>query len=121
MCLINWHLTELMSIKNRKFNVAGATIYQAKVSAGDLVFFQLEPNNPNHGDAIKILNQLNQVVGYIPRGSVDEIQLFRQGKYPYYCAKVKELWRGSEGLVPQVLAHFASDISELPYAGQAWS
>lgn len=79
--------------KNRKFNVAGSTIYTAKVNAGDVVHFVLEPHNPVDKNAIRIINPHDETIGYVPKASAVEFQEFRTGKYPFYCAKVKEVWR----------------------------
>ena len=109
-----------MSVKNRKFNLAGTTFYDGKVRAGSLVFFSLEPDNPEDSNAIKVLNKDNEIVGYIPKESAAEIQKFISGKYPHYCAKVKEIWEGDLGKIPQVLSHFATTPQELPYKMQDW-
>lgn len=109
-----------MGIKNRKFNLAGVTFYSADVAAGDRVYFQLEPNNPKDPNAIKALNKNNEVIGYIPRDSALEIQAFIKGKYPRYCAKIKEIWEHEGVRVPKVLAHFALNSDELPFDEQHW-
>jgi hypothetical protein len=106
--------------KNRKFNVAGSTIYTAKVSAGDIVHFVLEPNNPADKNAIRIINPNGETIGYVPKASAVEFQEFRTGKYPFYCAKVKEVWAGEISNVPKVLAHFTKAEEELPYQSQKW-
>jgi hypothetical protein len=106
--------------KNRKFNVAGSTIYPAKVAAGDIVHFVLEPNNPADKNAIRIINPHGETIGYVPKASAVEFQDFRTGKYPFYCAKVKEVWEGEISNVPKVLAHFTKSEEELPYETQKW-
>ena len=106
--------------KNRKFNVAGSTIYEGLVEAGDIVHFVLEPNNLQDKNAIQVINASGEIIGYVPKTSAAEFQAFRLGKYPYYCAKVKEVWQGSFSDVPKILAHFAKDESELPYQSQKW-
>ena len=107
-----------MPSKNRKFNVAGSAFYHGLVSAGDLVFFSLEPDNPKDKNAIKILNRDNQLIGYVPKESAKEFHLFINGKYPFYCAKVKEIWEADIGMLPKILAHFANSPTELPYEAQ---
>jgi len=107
-----------MISKNRKFNVAGSTFYSGKISVGDLVFFSLEPDNPKDNKAIKILNANRDVIGYAPKETAKEIHEFIKGKYPYYCAKVKEIWDADLGRIPKILSHFANDPMELPYAKQ---
>lgn len=106
--------------KNRKFNIAGSTIYTAKVGVGDVVYFVLEPNNPADKNALRIVNADGETVGYVPKASAIEFQEFRTGKYPFYCAKIKEVWQGELSLVPKVLAHFTKTEEELPYASQKW-
>lgn len=106
--------------KNRKFNVAGSTIYTAKVSVGDAVQFVLEPDNPADKNAIRVVNTNGDTIGYVPKASAAEFQSFRNGKYPFYCAKVKELWQGNLSNVPKVLAHFTKTEDELPYEGGEW-
>ena len=53
--------------KNRKFNVAGASIYKAEARAGDIVHFVLGPNNPADKNAIQIINIAGETVGYVPK------------------------------------------------------
>ncbi len=106
--------------KNRKFNVAGSTIYKAKVSAGDRVHFVLEPNNPADKNAIRIVNSDGDTIGYVPKASAVEFQEFRAGKYPFYCAKIKEVWQGNLSDVPKVLVHFTKTEDELPYEACKW-
>ena len=107
-----------MAPKNRKFNIAGSTFYSGVISAGDLVYFSLEPDNLKDSKAIKILNPKGDVIGYVPKEKLKEFHEFINGKYPYYCAKVKEIWDGNFGKVPQILCHFANDPLELPYKKQ---
>lgn len=107
-------------IKNRKFNVSGSTIYLNKVQAGEVVHFVVEQNNPADKNAILIINSNREPIGYVPKLSAEEFQLFRTKNYPFYCAKVKEVWQGSYAPVPQILAHFAKLEEELPYASQNW-
>ena len=104
--------------KNRKFNVAGSTFYSGKVESGDLVFFSLEPDNPKDKNAIKILNAKGDFIGYVPKESAKEFHEFIAGKYPHYCAKVKEIWDADFGKIPKILSHFANDPAELPYEKQ---
>ena len=106
--------------KNRKFNVAGSTIYTAKVRPGDIVHFVLEPNNPMDKNAIRIVNSNGDTIGYVPKASAFEFQEFRAGKYPFYCAKITEVWQGNLSNVPKVLAHFTKNEEELPYQSQNW-
>jgi hypothetical protein len=106
--------------KNRKFNVAGSSIYKAEVRVGDIVHFVLEPDNPADKNAIKVLNSDGDTIGYVPKTNAAEFQKFRLGKYPYYCAKVKEVWQGEISSVPKVLAHFTKLEEELPYKPQKW-
>jgi hypothetical protein len=109
-----------MQPKNRKFNIAGVSFYRNDVEEDELVFFGLEPDNPHDKNAIKVLNQGGQILGYIPKDSALEIHGFLNGKYPYYCAKVVEIWELDDGdfVVPKILAHFANKSSELPFASQ---
>lgn len=111
-----------MQIKNRKFNVVGVTFYKNDVNVGELVNFELEPNNPHDKNTIKVLNKHNQMLGYIPKENAKEIQSFFNGKYPHYCAKVVETWTPDDEdfEVPKILAHFANNSSELPFAPQEW-
>ena len=111
-----------MQIKNRKFNVAGVTFYKNDVHEGELVNFELEPNNTHDKNAIKVLNKHNQMLGHIPKENAKEIQSFLKGKYPHYCAKVVETWTPDDEdfEVPKILAHFANNPSELPFASQEW-
>ncbi len=106
--------------KNRNFNVVGSSIYANKVSAGDIVHFVLEPDNSTDKNAIRIVNSDGKTIGYVPKASAIEFQNFRTGKYPFYCAKVKEVWKGRLADVPQVLAHFTKNEEELPYQSQKW-
>lgn len=69
--------------KNGKFNVAGSTIYEGVVEAGDIVYFVLEPNNLQDKNAIQIINYSGDIIGYAPKISAAEFQSFRLGKYPY--------------------------------------
>ena len=38
--------------KNRKFNVAGVSFNRNSVEEGELVYFELEPDNPHDKNAI---------------------------------------------------------------------
>lgn len=108
-----------MTTKNRKFNVAGIGHYSTDFEEGELIYFELEPNNPHDKNAIKVLNESFEQIGYVPRDSAIEFQSFFAGKYPHYCARIVEIWEGREGDdMPKVLAHFASILNELPYAQQ---
>lgn len=109
-----------MGIKNRKFNLAGVTFYEAKVSEGEVVYFQLEPLNPKDSNAIKVLNKDMEIIGYVPVENAIEIQSFLKGKYPRYCARVKEIWQHDGIRVPKILAHFSLLADELPYDEQVW-
>ena len=106
--------------KNRKFNVAGVSFNRNSVEEGELVYFELEPDNPHDKNAIKVLNSSGETLGHIPRESAKEIQGFLNGKYPYYCAKVVDTWQPDDEdfVVPEVLAHFANQPSELPFKSQ---
>ena len=109
-----------MTVKNRKFNLAGTTFYDGKVRVGSLVFFSLEPTNKKDPNAIKVLTKDKEIIGYVPKENAAEIQKFIAGKNPHYCAKVKEIWDGELGKVPKILCHFATTPEELPYTKQDW-
>jgi hypothetical protein len=111
-----------MLAKNRKFKVTGASFYKNDAEEGDLVFFELDPDNPHDKNAIKVLNSEGLMLGHIPKENAKEIQDFIKGKYPYYCAKVNSTWEPDDEdfTVPEVLAHFANSPSELPYQSQEW-
>lgn len=111
-----------MLAKNRKFKVTGASFYKNDSEEDELVFFELEPDNPHDKNAIKVLNAEGLMLGHIPKEIAQEIQDFIKGKYPYYCAKVKSTWEPDDGdfTVPEILAHFANSPSELPYKSQEW-
>ena len=106
--------------KHRDFIVKGTEHYSGVVDEGDLVYFEPEPANTFDSNAIKVLNKLGNMVGYVPRDVAIELQKFRHGKYPYYCAQVKEMWEGDSDELPIILAHFANQPDELPYSPQRW-
>jgi len=111
-----------MLSKNRKFNVAGSSFYDYSASEGELVYFQLEPQNSYDKNAIKVLNKNHNQIGHIPAKNAKEIQLFINGKYPHYCAKVVGVWEpdDSDVVIPKILAHFSNKSNELPYPEQEW-
>ena len=104
--------------KNRKFNVAGATFYSGNFGPGDLAFFSFERDNPKDKNAIKIVNANGEIIGYVPKEIAKEFHEFVNGKYPYYCAKIREVWDADIGRIPKILAHFANNPMELPYTKQ---
>lgn len=106
--------------KHREFIVKGTEHYSGIVKEGDSVYFEAEPTNTFDSNAIKVLNGLGNIVGYVPRDEADEFQTFRVGKYPYYCARVKKMWEGDSNEVPIISAHFANQPNELPYSAQKW-
>lgn len=110
-----------MPIKNRKFNVAGIGFYSNQYEEGELIYFELEPTNEFDSNAIKVLNSNLEQIGYVPREKAREFHGLLEDEYRYYCAKVIEIWDGSDGdAMPKVLAHFANDPSELPYPEHEW-
>lgn len=111
-----------MKAKNRRFNVAGAGIHRNKASQGELVYFELDSDNVHDKDAIKVVSQDELTLGYIPQEIAKEIQVFMKGKYPFYCAKVIDIWKPDDAdfFVPKILAHFANKPIELPYQQQEW-
>lgn len=111
--------------KNRKFNIAGTSFYEGRVRLGSKVYLARELNNEKDTNAVQVISQKGELVGYIPRTLATEVASFVTGKYTHYCAKVVELWTIPNGeregeVVPQVLAHFANKPEELPYAPQEW-
>jgi SWI/SNF-related matrix-associated actin-dependent regulator of chromatin subfamily A3 len=68
-----------MLAKNRKFKVTGASFYKNDAEEGDLIFFELEPDNPHDKNAIKVLNEEGLMLGHIPKENAKEIKRFHQG------------------------------------------
>ena len=110
-----------MTIKNRKFNVAGIGFHSNQYEEEDLIYFELEPTNEFDSNAIKVLNSNLDQIGYVPREKAKEFYELLEDDYRYYCAKIIEIWEGNDGdAMPKVLAHFANDPSELPYPEHEW-
>ncbi len=110
-----------MTIKNRKFNVAGIGFHSNQYEEEDLIYFELEPTNEFDSNAIKVLNSNLDQIGYVPREKAKEFYELLEDDYQYYCAKIIEIWEGNDGdAMPKVLAHFANDPSELPYPEHEW-
>ncbi len=106
--------------KHREFIVKGTEHYSGIVKEGDSVYFEAEPTNTYDSNAIKVLNEQGNIIGYVPRDEAIELHVFRNGKYPYYSAKVKGMWEGDSDEVPIISAHFANQPNELPNSAQRW-
>lgn len=110
-----------MPFKNKKFNVAGIGFHSNQYKVEDLIYFELEPTNEFDSNAIKLLNSNLDQIGYVPRGKAKEFYELLEDDYRYYCANVIEILDGNDGDdMPKVLAHFATDPSELPYHQHEW-
>lgn len=83
---------------NRKFYVAGSRHYigcngtecdmSLEIETGEKVLLELEPGNKKDKKAVKVLNNNNQMLGYIPR---------------YYCSSVFDLIQEGRNLKCTVL------------------
>ena len=85
------------------FKVAGVSFHKQKVeslSEGDILTLQKDPNNKYDSNAIKILNNKEEMVGFVPKEFNSAIIKKFEKVSTVYTLKVKNIhkWEGPTGL-----------------------
>ena len=85
------------------FKVAGVSFHKQKVEAlseGDILTLQKDPNNKYDSNAIKILNNKEEMVGFVPKDFNSAIIKKFEKVSTVYTLKVKNIhkWEGPTGL-----------------------
>ena len=87
-----------------------------KCAVDDLVWLIPEPDNEFDENAIKVLDSMGSVLGYIPSEDNEEILELFELDESEYCAKVTEIEVSeTEEVLPLITVYIARTKEELPF------